>query len=143
VTWDIYALRGPGGARTVEQIPQDWQPPPIGSHEEIAERLREAVPQADVTDPTWLRIRGEGWLVEAALGKAPQVHDVSFYVTGGEHPDAVGAVLRVTRALRITAYDTETGEILTPESRPPVVPPPGEDEDDEPRRPWWRFWQKG
>jgi len=138
VTWDIYALRGPGGARTVEQIPEGWQPPPVGTHEEVLDRLRETVPQADLSDPTWVRIRGESWLVEAALGKAPQVHDVSFYVTG-DGPEPVEAVLKVTRALRITAYDTETGEILTPESRPPVVAPPGEDED-EPRRPWWRFW---
>jgi hypothetical protein len=110
----------------------------VGTHAEVVERIRAAVPEADTSDETWLRIRGDDWLVEAALGKAAQVFDVSFYVTG-DGPAPVDAVLRVSRALKITAYDTETGDLLTPDTRAPVVAPPGEDEDEE-HRPWWKFW---
>ncbi|RZS87211.1 hypothetical protein EV189_2635 [Motilibacter rhizosphaerae] len=136
MTWDIYALRGPGGARNVEQIPEGWQPPAIGTHDEVRDRVRAALPQADLSDPLWVRLTGADWQVEALLGKAPQVHDVSMYVTG-DSGEAVEAVLQLARALRVTAYDTETGDILTPEARPPVV---ADVDDDEERRPWWKFW---
>ena len=137
VTWDIYALRGPGGARNIEQIHEGWAPPAIGTHEEVVESIRAAIPGADLSDPQWVRVSGEGWLVEAALGKSHTVHDVYFYVTG-DGPEPVGAVLTLTRALGITAYDTESGDILTPDTRAPVVAPwdPSEDE----QRPWWKFW---
>ena len=42
----------------------------------------------------------------------------------------------VCRQLGITAYDTESGDLLTPASKPPVPPPL--EEDELPKRKWWR-----
>jgi hypothetical protein len=77
-----------------------------------------------------------------ALGKGIRVHDVTFYIGGGD--GAVPVVLEVCRSLAITAFDTDTGEVLTASSRPPAAAPPEDDEDeDDEERPWWRrLWHR-
>jgi hypothetical protein len=135
MTWDVYALRAPRGARSVEQIPEGYTGPPIGEPDDVVEAVRRVAPHLDTSDPRWLRLEGPDHQVEIALGKGIRVQDLSFYIGGGE--GAVGVVLDVCRELGITPFDTETGEVLTSASQPPAAAPP-EDDDDEDDRPWWR-----
>ena len=100
---------------------------------EIDRTVQRVAPHVDASDPRWLRLEGPDHRIEVALGKGIKVHDLSFYIGPGE--GAVPLVLEVCRSLGITAYDTETGEALTVDSRPPADVPPGEDDDE---RPWWR-----
>ncbi|HEY8721399.1 hypothetical protein [Pengzhenrongella sp.] len=132
MTWDVYAVRAPG-ARNVEQIP-DGGGSPIGNPDDVVEAVRRVAPHLDDKDPRWLRLEGPDHEIEVALGKGIRVHDVTFYIGGGE--GAVPIVLDVCRELGITPFDTDTGEVLNASSRPPVVTPPDADEDEE--RPWWR-----
>ena len=134
MTWDVYALRAPRGARTVEDIPDGYEPPSLGRPEDVVAVVREVAPHVDATSEHWLVLQGEDHSIEVMLGKSVTVHDLSFYIRGGD--GAVGVVLAVCRRLGATAYDTETGELLTTESRPPE-PPPVEDGEDE-GRPWWK-----
>ena len=133
MTWDVYALRAPRGARSVEQIPDGWTGPDIGDPDDVVEAVRRVAPDVDTTDPRWLRIEGPDHLVEIALGKGIKVHDVSFYLTGGA--GSVPVVLEVCRSLGITPFDTETGEVLTSASQPPAQEPPPQEEE---HRPWWK-----
>lgn len=135
MTWDVYALRAPRGARSVEQIPDGYTGPDIGDPDDVVETVRGVAPHVDATDPRWLRIEGPDHQIEVALGKGIRVHDLSFYLGPGE--GAVRIVLDVCRSLGITAFDTETGEVLTEESRPPADAP-GDVDDDEADRPWWK-----
>lgn len=134
MTWDVYALRAPRGARSVEQFPDGYTGPDIGDPDDVVQTVRGVAPHVDATDPRWLRIEGPDHLIEVALGKGIRVHDLSFYLGPGE--GAVRIVLDVCRSLGITAFDTETGEVLTEASRPPADVPA--DADDEPGRPWWK-----
>ena len=133
MTWAVYDVGTSGGIRRVEDLPEGYFLPVVGSTEQVVAQVREVVPYADTTDPSWLVVAGEDHTMEVALGKAAQVHDVTFYVRDGEGAAAV--ILDVCRRLRITPYDTETGEILTLDSRPPGPPPP--DEEERGRRWWW------
>ncbi|GAA2723472.1 hypothetical protein [Cellulomonas aerilata] len=134
MTWDVYALRAPRGARSVEQIPDGYTGPAIGEPDDVVAAVREVAPHLDTSDPRWLRLSGPDHQVEIALGKGIRVHDVTFYITGGA--GAVPVVLDVCRSLGLTPFDTETGEVLTAGSRPPADAPPEEADDDD--RPWWR-----
>lgn len=134
MTWDVYALRAPRGARSVEQIPDGYTGPDIGDPDDVVEAVRQVVPHVDATDPRWLRLDGPDHSLEIALGKGIRVHDLSFYIARGD--GAVPLVLEVCRALGVTPFDTETGEVLTASSQPPPQAPT--DVDDEPSRPWWR-----
>jgi len=135
MTWDVYALRAPRGARSVEQIPEGYVGPAVGAPEDVLEAVREAAPHVDAQDPRWLRIDGPDHQIEIALGKGIRVQDLSFYIGGGD--GAVGIVLAVCRSLGITPFDTETGEVLTADSRPPANAP-ADDVDDDDQQPWWR-----
>jgi hypothetical protein len=134
MTWDVYALRAPRGARSVEQIPDGYSGPPIGEPDDVVATVRGVAPHLDTSDPRWLRLTGPDHQIEIALGKGIRVQDVTFYITGGS--GAVAVVLDVCRALGITPVDTDTGEVLTAESQPPTNTPPDEPDDDD--RPWWR-----
>jgi hypothetical protein len=134
MSWAVYAMRTPGGVRRLEDMPDGYAPPSLGTADEVIERIRTAVPDADASDPRWLRLNGPDHSVEVTVGKGVQVHDVTFYIHDGSA--AVGVVLDVCRQLGVTAYDTESGELLTPASKPPVPPPL--EEDELPKRKWWR-----
>jgi len=134
-TWDVYALRAPRGARSVEQIPDGYTGPAIGDPEDVVEAVRGAAPHVNTSDPRWLRLDGPDHRIEIALGKGIRVHDLTFYVTGGA--GAVPVVLGVCRSLGITPFDTDTGEVLTASSQPPADAP-APDDDDHDDRPWWR-----
>jgi hypothetical protein len=142
MTWDVYALRAPRGARSVEQIPDGYSGPAIGDPDDVVEVVRRVAPHVDATDPRWLRLEGPDHRIEVALGKGIQVHDVTFYIGRGDGAEeingAVPIVLEVCRSLAITAFDTETGEVLTSSSQPPPDAPPDDDDADEDDRPWWR-----
>ena len=135
MTWDVYALRAPRGARSVEQIPEGYVPPDVGAPEDVLAAVRQDAPHVDAQDPHWLRITGPDHQIEIALGKDIRVHDLSFYL--GREEGAVPIVLAVCRSLGITPFDTETGEVLTADSRPPADGPVGDAADDD-DRPWWR-----
>lgn len=135
VSWDVYAVRAPG-ARRLEDVAAGRPPGLVGVADEVLEVVREAAPHVDASDPTWLVLEGQDHSLELALGKGVQVHDLTFYVRGGQ--GSVALVLDVCRRLGVTPFDTETGEKLTAASTPALPEPPAEDEDERPKRRWWR-----
>lgn len=135
MSWAVYAMTAPGGARSLDSVPEGYRPPPLGSAEDLVARIREAAPEADASDPRWLRITGDEYDVEVTVGKGVQVRDVTFYIKSGAK--APTRVMEICSQLGITAYDTESGDALTPASAPPVPPPL--DPDEIPKR---RFWQR-
>lgn len=139
MTWAIYAMRGPGGVRRLDDMPEGYTPPPLGATDDVIASIREAAPAVDASDPTWLRLIGPDHSVEATLGKGVEVRDVTFYIEGGD--GAVGVVLGICQHLRVTPYDTESGEMLTEHSAPPSPPPLDDDEEEDAskgKRRWWR-----
>jgi len=136
VTWDIYAVADGRGATTLDNLPQGFSPPVVGTPEAVIEQVRHAAPHVEVVDLSWLRLDGGDHSIEISLGKAARVRDLTFFIHSGG--GAVDVVHRVCRALGVIPYDTETGERLTETSQPPQ-PPPLDDEDDAPRKhSWWR-----
>jgi hypothetical protein len=137
MTWDVYAVRAPVGVRRLEDLPAGFTPPPLGSVTDVVATFREAAPEVDAADPAWLRLVGPDHDVDVALGKALHVRDVTFYVNGGD--GSVAVILDVSRRLGVTAFDTESGERLTPESKPPTPAPLADDElAAERKRHWWQ-----
>lgn len=136
MTWAIYAMRGPGGVRRLEDVPEGYAPPSIGPAAAVIESIREAAPDLDASDPTWLRIKGPDHEIEATFGKSVEARDITFYIEGGD--GAVAVVLNICRHLRVMAYDTESGEMLTENSAPPVPPPLDDDELAGAKRRWWQ-----
>jgi hypothetical protein len=136
-------MRAPG-VRRLEDISDGYVAPPVGTSEEVIESIRQAAPNVDASDPTWLLLEGPDHSIEVALGKGIQVRDLTFYIHSGE--GAVAVILAICRSLAMTAYDTESGSVLTAASSPPVVAMPDDEEDEAeggaPRK-WWQRWSSG
>jgi len=134
MTWDVHAMRAPRQVQRLEDLPDTHRPRVVGQADSVVATILEAAPDADVSDPSWLVLKGPGHTIEISLGKGAQVHSLTFYIDGGT--SAVPVVLDVCGRLAVTPFDTESGEILTATSQPPAGPPP----DDEPteKRRWWK-----
>jgi hypothetical protein len=50
--------------------------------------------------------------------------------------------MEISRKLGVTPYDTESGDFLTEESRPPVPPPMTPDEIKMNKPKWWKLGRK-
>ena len=118
-------------------MPDGYEPPSVGMATEVIEVVREVVPDLDVTKPSWLTLRSADYDVEMTIGKGVQVRDITFYLNDG--PRSIPIVMEISRRLGVTPYDTESGNFLTEESRPPVPPPLTDDEIKANKPKWWKF----
>jgi hypothetical protein len=140
MSWAIYAMRGPGGVRRLEEIPDGYEPPTLGTADEVVDLVREVAPGVDATRRSWLLLKSEEYDVEMTIGKGVDVRDITFYLNDG--PRSIPVVMEISRRLGVTPYDTESGNFLTEESRPPVPPPMEPDEIKMNKPKWWKFGRK-
>ncbi|GAB2569204.1 hypothetical protein [Kribbella endophytica] len=137
MSWAIYALRGPGGVRRLDELPEDYAPPSLGTADEVVEIVRAVAPGVDASKRSWLVLQGDDHDVELTIGKGVDVRDITFYLNDGAR--SIPLVMEISRRLGVTAYDTESGDFLTEESRPPVPPPLTEEEIKANKPKWWKF----
>ncbi len=136
MSWAIYAMRGPGGVRRLEDIPDGYQPPSLGTAEAVVDQVRELAPDVDASKRSWLQLKNADYDIEMSIGKGVEVRDITFYIDG---PRSIPLVMQISSKLGVTPYDTESGNFLTEESRPPVPPPLTADEIKANKPKWWKF----
>lgn len=110
MSWDVFVQDFPVEAKTVEDIPDDFQPQPIGRRAEIAETIKNILPEADFTDPSWGRVEMPECSMEINLGDEDPVEGFAFHVHGGEQ--APVAILKILNALKLRAVDNGTGDFV-------------------------------
>jgi hypothetical protein len=137
MSWAIYAMRGPGGVRRLEDIPDGYAPPSVGTAESVLDQVRELAPGVDASNRSWLVLKSDDYDLEMSIGKSVEVRDITFYLNDG--PRSIPLVMEIAAKLGVTAYDTESGNFLTEESRPPVPPPLTAEEIKDNKPKWWKF----
>jgi hypothetical protein len=103
MSWDIFVQDLPEKARTVEEIPDDFAPSPICKRSQIIDKIREIVPAADFSDPSWGHIRGDNWSIEVNMGKDEECRGFCFHLRGGDA--AAGVVAAILKELKLRALD--------------------------------------
>jgi hypothetical protein len=141
MTWNVYAIKAP--VRRLEDLPDHYKPSRIGSSETVIAAISEAAPHVDATDPAWLILNGPDHSMEVSLGKNVSVHEVIFFISGGD--GAVGLVLDICRRLGVRPFDSETGALLTATSRreEPAPEPDDAPAENGERRGFWRRFRAG
>ena len=109
MSWDILIQDFPD-VRSVDDIPDDFAPEPLGPRSEIIARVTTALPAADFTDPAWGLVEGAGWSIELNLGSDDLCQSVMLHVRGGG--DAVPAVATVIDSLGARGIDMQTSEFF-------------------------------
>lgn len=112
MSWDVLLMPLPDEIASVNDLPDDHEPPPVGPAERVLARLRDAVPDVDLTDPAWGLLTGPSWSVEVDIGSEDPVRSVTLHVRGSGD-DVLPVVLRIAAALGCRAVDYSTAELLT------------------------------
>ena len=110
MSWDIFVQDFPGDALSVKDIPSDFVPAVIANRSAIIAKVKEIAPSADVSDPSWGRIEGDGWSVELNLGKDEECKHFALHVRGAD--TAAGAVAAILEHLNLRALDSQTGDFF-------------------------------
>jgi hypothetical protein len=110
MSWDISLFNAPPGI-TIEEIPRDYEPAPLGSVAEVLGRLQAAFVDLDLSDPTWGDLERSAWSVEFNIGAEDPVRSIMLHVRGGGD-DVVQVVRETAHVLGCRALDCSSGEFI-------------------------------
>ena len=83
-----------GSALSVWPLPDDpaYEPPPLGTGDEVRSRISAHLPGVDWSDPTWGQYGGDGFTFEFSVGPEEPVVTFAVHVRGSG--DALADLLR-------------------------------------------------
>jgi hypothetical protein len=110
MSWDVLIQPLPSGLRSLDDIPQGYEPPPLGPREEIVSRIRGRVPGVEFIDSAWGRLEGDGFSIEFNLDGDDQATSLMLHVRGAAA--AIRIVREVSEALGCPAIDCSEGALI-------------------------------
>jgi hypothetical protein len=110
MSWDVFIQDLPDEARRVVEVPDDFQPRPLGARAQLISRIASQFPDADFTDPSWGKLQRDGYAIDISIGDDDPVTGITLHVRGSD--DAVGAVVALIDAVGGRAVDSWTGELF-------------------------------
>ncbi|WP_405802645.1 hypothetical protein [Streptomyces sp. NBC_01187] len=108
MSWDVRVVRVAGDGDGGKGAPDL----PLGSAEEVRERVRAAFPGIDDEDPLWWVLNGPTWTIALLMGRDDPVEALLLEVRGSGD-DVMEPVFRLAEAFSGAVYDTTMGEFLT------------------------------
>ncbi|MER5498091.1 MULTISPECIES: hypothetical protein [unclassified Streptomyces] len=113
MSWDVLLLRLPDDITSVQEIPADHAPAPLGPRHDVLAAVARAVPGADLSDPGWGTLSGPTWSIELNIGSKDPVDSIMLHIRGSGD-DVLTPVFRLAGSLRCGALDCTDGELLAP-----------------------------
>jgi hypothetical protein len=115
MSWELLILGWPAEFETLDDLPKDYEPRPLGSIAEIVASLSAGVPEIDLSDPTWGFLRGDDWSIELSIGNSDPCQSIMLHVRGGD--GAIGGIAAILKAIGFQAYDIQAGKAFKPGAR--------------------------
>jgi hypothetical protein len=103
MSWDIFVQDLPPGIASTDDIPDDFQPSPIGLRSKIMAKLSALYPECDFADPSWGILELPGCSIELNLGSDEELDGFAMHVRGDER--APNVVTHILEALGVRALD--------------------------------------
>ncbi|MCP9211508.1 hypothetical protein [Streptomyces cucumeris] len=113
MSWDVLLLHLPDDVSSMEEIPADYTPPPLGRRNDVLAAVTQAIPEVDLSDPAWGELLGPAWSIELNIGSGDPVESIMLHIRGSSE-DVLTPVLRLAEALRCKALDCAEGGLLAP-----------------------------
>ncbi|WP_411078034.1 hypothetical protein [Streptomyces sp. cmx-10-25] len=107
---DVLLLPLPADIASIDDLPADHEPPPVGSRSDVRAALEAAVPGVDLTDPARGELLGPAGVIELNIGEDDPVESVMLHVRGGTD-DVLPMIFRIARALGCRPFD-RAGDLL-------------------------------
>jgi hypothetical protein len=102
---DLFVQDIPAAATSVDEIPDDFVPSPIGTRAVILDAIQSVLPFADMSDASWIRAHSHAIDLEVSVDKKDPVESFAFHVRGGEH--SIGAIVEILARLGLRAFDPQ------------------------------------
>jgi hypothetical protein len=109
MSWDVFAQDIPSDATCIDDIPEDFEPQPIGQRSSIIAGIRAVAPFVNTSQPDWLVIEGPDFSVEIALGDEEDAQALAFHSRGSDAAAAVVKEILDTLGLRAFDLESESG----------------------------------
>jgi hypothetical protein len=103
LSWDLFVQDLPKSAVAVSDIPADFVPGPLCDRASALAAILEAVPFADFSDSSWIRVNSPKVELEINLGSGDPVFGFAFHIRGGT--EAIGLVAAILSKLGLRALD--------------------------------------
>jgi len=105
MSWDIFVENIPEYIKSIEDLQkyEDFERKPIGKRSDIISKIKEVVPEADFSDPSWGQIVSQDCSIEVNIGEDEECYGFAFHVRGNEK--AVYVVAKIIEHLGLRAFD--------------------------------------
>ena len=110
MSWDVFIQDLPPDARRIADVPDDFQPRPLGSRKDVQVRITSRFPDADLSDPFWVKVHRDGYSIDISFGDDDPVTGLTLHIRGSD--DAVKAVISLIDVVGGRAIDSWTGEFF-------------------------------
>ncbi|RNL77770.1 hypothetical protein [Nocardioides marmorisolisilvae] len=110
MSWDILIQDLPKDVTSVSEIPDNFQPAPLGLRNELIERIRSVAPSVDFTDPSWGQLATPEFSIEFNMGREEMCSGIMLHVRGGD--GASDFVAGLLHSLDVRAFDCSAGDFF-------------------------------
>ncbi|MEQ9164893.1 MAG: hypothetical protein RLO12_01440 [Fulvivirga sp.] len=109
MSWDLF-VQDWGNVRTLNEIPEDFQPQPIGTRSEIIQKIKDAEPTVNFEFDTLGVIENEHFSIEFNMGSDELLNSFSMHVRGNEL--AIPCIGNILKHINLRAADGSNGEFF-------------------------------
>lgn len=102
MSWDLF-VQDWGDVNSLDEIPDDFNPRPIGNRSEIIDKMKEAEPTIDFSDPSWGRLDNDQFSIEFNMGDKEILDGFTMHVRGNEM--AIPCIANILSELGLKAAD--------------------------------------
>ena len=116
MSWDVSLYKFTRSYRTIEEIPNDEEPQPLGSLLEIRAAVSSVFPGTNWSDPHWGIYDGEFGSIEFNIGKDDPVGSLALHVRASDA--IVGGILLLCGSMGCQAMDLTDSSFLDQAEHP-------------------------
>jgi hypothetical protein len=109
MSFDIFVQDIPAAAKSVDEIPEDFVPKPIGTRSAVVLAISKVAPEIKFSSPEWGTIEGDDYSIDVNLGLNDPVTAFAFHLYGGEGGLLIIADILDELGARAFAPGTESG----------------------------------
>lgn len=114
MSWDISIQDLPRNVQSIADVPNDYQPSPLGPRDAVISRIREVLPDVNFSDPTWGVLDGPDFSIEFNMGSEEICDGFMLHVRGGG--PAMEIVARLLQHLHLRGIDCQSGDFFSLEA---------------------------
>ncbi|MEM6858244.1 MAG: hypothetical protein AAF559_10260 [Pseudomonadota bacterium] len=109
MSWDIF-VQDFGDYASVEDIPDTFQPRPIGQRASVIDTIRRVCPDVDFDDPNWGVLSGDGWSIEFNINAEDPCTSFALHVRGDD--GSIPVIACLLNELGVRAIESAESEFF-------------------------------